>query len=151
MTWNYAAGKEMIGASAKASRKRRAVAQGDLSFRFRTPSSRQILTEIAALRPDAVFAFFAGAGAVKFVKDYAESGLKARVPLYGAGFLTDGTAAGLAAFGYGLWEKNQFVLREETLPILPAGQDPFRILHLSDIHFVPGQDTKAQWLRPWPR
>jgi predicted MPP superfamily phosphohydrolase len=37
-------------------------------------------------------------------------------------------------------------LREETLPILPAGQAPFRILHLSDIHFVPGQDTKAQWL-----
>ena len=35
------------------------------------------LTEIASLQPDAVFAFFAGAGAVKFVKDYAEAGLKA--------------------------------------------------------------------------
>ena len=56
------------------------------------------------------------------------------------------TATGLAAFGYGLWEKNQFVLREETLPILPAGKAPFRVLHLSDIHFVPGQDTKARWL-----
>jgi predicted MPP superfamily phosphohydrolase len=58
-----------------------------------------------------------------------------------------GAAAGLAAVGYGLWEKNQFVLREETLPILPAGQRPFTILHLSDIHFVPGQDTKAAWLQ----
>lgn len=58
-----------------------------------------------------------------------------------------GTALGLAATGYGLWEKNQFVLREESLPILPDGQDPFRILHLSDIHFVPGQNAKAEWLR----
>jgi predicted MPP superfamily phosphohydrolase len=75
--------------------------------------------------------------------------LASRVRNIGRGFAVTaaaGTAAGLAAFGYGLWEKNQFVLREETLPILPPGQAPFRVLHLSDIHFVPGQDTKAQWL-----
>jgi len=48
--------------------------------------------------------------------------------------------------GYGLWEKNQFVLREETLPILRAGFGPIRVLHLSDIHFVPGQQRKAEWL-----
>jgi predicted MPP superfamily phosphohydrolase len=58
-----------------------------------------------------------------------------------------GTAAGVAAAGYGLWEKNQFVLREETLPILPEGREPFRILHLSDIHFVPRQKAKWEWLR----
>lgn len=57
-----------------------------------------------------------------------------------------GAATGAAAAGYGLWEKNQFVLREETLPILPPGFGPFRVLHLSDIHFVPGQDRKAEWL-----
>jgi predicted MPP superfamily phosphohydrolase len=75
--------------------------------------------------------------------------LASRVRNIGRGFAVTaaaGTAAGLAAFGYGLWEKNQFVLREESLPILPAGQDPFRVLHLSDIHFVPGQETKAAWL-----
>ncbi|MCU1565881.1 MAG: metallophosphoesterase [Pseudarthrobacter sp.] len=75
--------------------------------------------------------------------------LASRVRNIGRGFAVTaaaGTAAGLAAFGYGLWEKNQFVLREETLPILPPGQAPFRVLHLSDIHFVPGQDTKAAWL-----
>lgn len=77
------------------------------------------------------------------------SALVSRARNIGRGFAVTaaaGTTAGLAAFGYGLWEKNQFVLREETLPILPAGQSPFRVLHLSDIHFVPGQDTKAQWL-----
>ena len=59
-----------------------------------------------------------------------------------------GTAAALAATGYGLWEKNQFVLREETAPhpACRAGH-PFRILHLSDIHFVPGQKAKAEWLQ----
>ncbi|KRE72119.1 metallophosphoesterase [Arthrobacter sp. Soil762] len=75
--------------------------------------------------------------------------LASRVRNIGRGFAVTagaGAAAGIAAFGYGLWEKNQFVLREETLPILPAGHAPFRVLHLSDIHFVPGQDTKARWL-----
>jgi branched-chain amino acid transport system substrate-binding protein len=48
-----------------------------------------------------VFAFFAGGGAVKFVKDYAAAGLRKSVPLYGPGFLTDGTlpAQGDAADG----------------------------------------------------
>ena len=75
--------------------------------------------------------------------------LASRVRSIGRGFAVTaaiGTAAGAAATGYGLWEKNQFVVREETLPILPAGFGPFRILHLSDIHFVPGQHRKAQWL-----
>ena len=53
-----------------------------------------LLTEIAALKPDAVYTFFAGGGAVKFVKDYAAAGLKKNIPLYGAGFLTDGTLRG---------------------------------------------------------
>ncbi|XAS66862.1 metallophosphoesterase [Micrococcaceae bacterium Sec5.7] len=79
----------------------------------------------------------------------ASTPLASRVRNIGRGFAVTaaaGTVAGLAATGYGLWEKNQFVLREETLPILPEGQRPFRILHLSDIHFVPGQNIKAEWL-----
>jgi len=49
-----------------------------------------LLTEIAAAKPDAVYSFFAGAGAVKFVKDYAAAGLNKNIPLYGPGFLTEG-------------------------------------------------------------
>ncbi|UEL27976.1 metallophosphoesterase [Pseudarthrobacter sp. L1SW] len=78
------------------------------------------------------------------------SELASRARTIGRGFaVTAGTgaAAGMAAFGYGLWEKNQFVLREETVAILPPGKNPFRILHLSDIHFVPGQKKKAAWLQ----
>jgi branched-chain amino acid transport system substrate-binding protein len=38
----------------------------------------------------AVFAFFSGASAEAFVKEYAAAGLKDRIPLYGPGFLTEG-------------------------------------------------------------
>jgi branched-chain amino acid transport system substrate-binding protein len=38
-----------------------------------------------------VYVFFAGGGAVKFVKDWAAAGLGANIQLIGAGFLTDGT------------------------------------------------------------
>ena len=38
----------------------------------------------------AVFALFSGASAEAFVKQYAASGLKDRIPLYGPGFLTEG-------------------------------------------------------------
>jgi predicted MPP superfamily phosphohydrolase len=78
------------------------------------------------------------------------SQVASRVRSIGRGFAVTagaGTAAAFAATAYGLWEKNQFVLREETVPILPAGRAPFRILHLSDIHFVPGQKAKAEWLQ----
>ncbi|MFE4836767.1 metallophosphoesterase [Arthrobacter sp. NPDC056691] len=78
------------------------------------------------------------------------SRVASRVRSIGRGFAVTaaaGTAAALAATAYGLWEKNQFVLREETVPVLPAGRAPFRILHLSDIHFVPGQKAKAEWLQ----
>ena len=52
---------------------------------------QSFLTEIAALKPDVVYVFFAGGGAVKFVKDYAAAGLNKTIPLVGPGFLTDGT------------------------------------------------------------
>ena len=101
VTWNYAAGKEMIGAFREGFEKGGGSVTKEILVPFPNVEFQANLTEIASLQPDAVFAFFAGAGAVKFVKDYAEAGLKARIPLYGAGFLTDGTlrAQGQAAEG----------------------------------------------------
>src|SRR5690606_38117253 len=61
-----------------------------------------LLTEIASLKPDAVYTFFAGGGAVKFTQDYAAAGLKDSIPLYGAGFLTDGTLEAQGASAQGL-------------------------------------------------
>src|SRR5690606_3556670 len=62
-----------------------------LTLPFPNVEFQPLLTEIASIKPDAVYTFFAGGGAVKFVQDYAAAGLKESIPLLGAGFLTDGT------------------------------------------------------------
>ena len=74
----------------------------ELSLPFPNVEFQALLTEIAAAKPDAVYTFFAGGGAVKFVKDYAAAGLKKNIPLYGAGFLTDGTLEAQGADADGL-------------------------------------------------
>jgi len=74
----------------------------ELSLPFPNVEFQALLTEIAASKPDAVYTFFAGGGAVKFVKDYAAAGLKKNIPLYGAGFLTDGTLEAQGADADGL-------------------------------------------------
>ena len=62
------------------------------------------------------------------------------------------TAAGLALAGaaglvYARWEAQAFTLRRAEVAVLPAGQPTMRILHLSDLHLVPGQRTKQAWVR----
>jgi branched-chain amino acid transport system substrate-binding protein len=49
------------------------------------------LNEITDSGAKAVYTFYAGAPAVAFVKQYESAGLKGKVPLYGAGFLTEGS------------------------------------------------------------
>jgi predicted MPP superfamily phosphohydrolase len=61
--------------------------------------------------------------------------------------LIGATAAGVAGLAYARWETQAFVLRRFEIPVLPAGQDPMRILHLSDLHYVPGQRRKQEWVR----
>jgi branched-chain amino acid transport system substrate-binding protein len=91
ITWKYAAGDESVRGFKEAFEKGGGQVVKELSLPFPNVEFQALLTEIAALRPDAVYTFFAGGGAVKFVKDYAGAGLKKSIPLYGAGFLTDGT------------------------------------------------------------
>jgi branched-chain amino acid transport system substrate-binding protein len=101
ITWKYAAGDESVKGFKEAFEKGGGAVVKELSLPFPNVEFQALLTEIAAAKPDAVYTFFAGGGAVKFVKDYAGAGLKKTIPLYGAGFLTDGTleAQGEAAQG----------------------------------------------------
>jgi branched-chain amino acid transport system substrate-binding protein len=101
ITWKYAAGDESVGGFKESFEKGGGQVVKELSLPFPTVEFQALLTEIAAAKPDAVYTFFAGGGAVKFVKDYAAAGLNKTIPLYGAGFLTDGTleAQGDAAQG----------------------------------------------------
>ena len=101
ITWKYAAGDESVNGFKEAFEKGGGKVLKELTVPFPSVEFQALLTEIAAIKPDAVYTFFAGGGAVKFVKDYAAAGLNKTVPLYGAGFLTDGTleAQGAAADG----------------------------------------------------
>jgi branched-chain amino acid transport system substrate-binding protein len=91
ITWKYAAGDESVRGFKEAFEKSGGKVVKELSLPFPNVEFQALLTEIAATKPDAVYTFFAGGGAVKFVKDYAAAGLKKTIPLYGSGFLTDGT------------------------------------------------------------
>jgi len=102
ITWKYAAGDESVGGFKEAFEKGGGQVVKELNLPFPNVEFQALLTEIAATKPDAVYTFFAGGGAVKFVKDYAGAGLKKSIPLYGAGFLTDGTLEAQGADADGL-------------------------------------------------
>ncbi len=101
ITWNYAAGKEAIAGFKESFEKQGGKVIKELTLPFPNVEFQPLLTEVASLKPDAVFTFFAGGGAVKFVQDYAASGLGKSVALLSSGFMTDGTlkAQGEAAQG----------------------------------------------------
>jgi branched-chain amino acid transport system substrate-binding protein len=102
VTWKYAAGDESVAGFKEAFEKSGGKVVAELNLPFPNVEFQALLTEIAASKPDAVYTFFAGGGAVKFVKDYAAAGLKASIPLYAAGFLTDGTLEAQGADAEGL-------------------------------------------------
>lgn len=55
-------------------------------------------------------------------------------------------ATGTACLGWGLLEAHLFATRRCTLPVLPRGAEPVRVLHLSDIHLLPHQQDKVRFL-----
>ncbi len=58
----------------------------------------------------------------------------------------------VAGIGYAsLVERNAFVVREVTMPVLAPGSSPLRVLHISDIHMRPNQRRKQAWLRELAR
>lgn len=60
-----------------------------------------------------------------------------------------GAATALAAAGaaYATWvEPRRFALRRVQVPVLPAGSDPLKVLHVSDLHLVPRQGMKRDWV-----
>ncbi len=67
ITWNYAAGAETVKGFTEAFEKGGGKVMKDLNLPFPGVEFQALLTEIAAQKPDVVFAFFAGGGAVKFV------------------------------------------------------------------------------------
>ena len=58
------------------------------------------------------------------------------------------TALGAAILGWAAgYEVRAFRLRRIAVPVLAPGQRPLRVLHISDLHLVPSQAKKREWVR----
>ena len=146
ITWNYAAGSETVKGFTEAFEKGGGKVMKDLNLPFPNVEFQALLTEIASQKPDVVFAFFAGGGAVKFVKDYAAAGLNKSIPLFGSGFLTDGTLEAQGAAAQGLFTTLHYADNLDT-PRNNAFRKSFALTYKAqaDVYAVQGYDA-AQML-----
>ena len=56
-------------------------------------------------------------------------------------------AAGVGVLAYAaLYEVNAYRLRRVTVPILPEGSAPIRVLHISDLHMTPSSTARQAWV-----
>ena len=142
ITWNYAAGNETVKGFTEAFEKGGGKVMKDLTLPFPNVEFQALLTEIAAQKPDVVFAFFAGGGAVKFVKDYAAAGLNKSIPLFGSGFLTDGTLEAQGAAAQGLFTTLHYADNLDT-PRNNAFRKSFALTYKAnaDVYAVQGYDA----------
>jgi branched-chain amino acid transport system substrate-binding protein len=88
ITWDYAAGAESGAGFKEGLEKGGGQVVQTLTLKFPETNFQPLLAQIPGLGVDAVGAFFAGGGAVQFVKEYKAAGIT--VPLSGSGFLTEG-------------------------------------------------------------
>jgi branched-chain amino acid transport system substrate-binding protein len=102
VTWNYAAGIESGDGFRDGLRSGGAELTKVLTLPFPETNFQPLLAQLPGLGVDAVGAFFAGGGAIQFVKDYAAAGLRDKLPLYGSGFLTEGVLKPQGAAAEGL-------------------------------------------------
>ncbi|MDP3669942.1 MAG: ABC transporter substrate-binding protein [Telluria sp.] len=142
ITWNYAAGNETVKGFTESFEKGGGKVLKDLNLPFPNVEFQALLTEIAAQKPDVVFAFFAGGGAVKFVKDYAAAGLNKSIPLFGSGFLTDGTLEAQGAAAQGLFTTLHYADNLDT-PRNNAFRKSFALTYKAnaDVYAVQGYDA----------
>ena len=54
--------------------------------------------------------------------------------------------AGAAGLAYARWEASSYRLRRVSAATLPADHDPFRVLHLSDLHLTPARAKLQTWV-----
>ena len=99
---NFEAGRQSADAFKAGLREAGGQVVKEISPPLATPDFAPFLSQINPAQADAVYAWVAGADAVRFVKQFAEYGLKDRIPLFGYATLTDDPllpAMGDAALG----------------------------------------------------
>ena len=102
VTWNYAAGIESGDGFRDGLQSGGGELTKVLTLPFPETNFQPLLAQLPGLGVEAVGAFFAGGGAIQFVKDYAAAGLRDKLPLYGSGFLTEGVLKPQGAAAEGL-------------------------------------------------
>jgi len=144
ITWKYAGGAEQMNAFREGFTRAGGKVVEALTLPFPEVEFQALITRIAQLKPDAVHCFFAGGGAVKFVKDYAAAGLGKTIPLYGVGFLTDGTLAAQGDAANGIRTTLHYADDLDipaNVAFLKAFKD--RTGNVGDIYAVQGYDAAA--------
>lgn len=71
---------------------------------------------------------------------------RASRPLLEAGAAVVGAGAAAVAWGC-LIERHWYALRRFEMPVLAPGSKTLRVLHVSDLHVVPRQERRIQWVR----
>lgn len=61
-------------------------------------------------------------------------------------WLVIGIAALAAVWGIGI-ERHLFVIRRESIRVLPQGSKPLTVLHIGDLHIAPWQKRKLAWIK----
>ncbi|MGH3647608.1 MAG: ABC transporter substrate-binding protein [Micromonosporaceae bacterium] len=120
---NYPAGHDYLGGFQKTFKPAGGEYAGDpilATFPIGGKSFQPYLQQIEEQNPTAVYAFFAGADAVKFVKEYKKFGLADKYQLYAPGYLTEGS-------------------------VLPAQGEAARGI-LNSLHYAPDLDNAANRL-----
>ena len=88
---NYAAGKQAMAAFKEGFLPHGGEVTSEQYPALGESDFQPYLSKVIQGSPDAVFVFFSGADAVKFVKQWAQSGLNRTLPLYASGFLVEGS------------------------------------------------------------
>ena len=142
LAWRYGFGTESVDGFKEGFEKAGGKVLKEIYVPFPEVEFQAQLTEIAALKPDAVFVFFAGGGAAKFVQDYAAAGLQGKIPLLGSGFLTEGTLAAQGKAAEGLLTTLHYaegLAAEKNLAFREAYRQKFA--KEADVYAVQGYDT----------
>ncbi|MGH6769741.1 MAG: ABC transporter substrate-binding protein [Xanthobacteraceae bacterium] len=79
---NYAAGKDMV-TGVRSTYKGKVVGEDFTQWPGQLDFSTE-LSRVRAAKPDAVFVFYPGAAGVQFLSQYAQAGLRGKIPLYTA-------------------------------------------------------------------
>lgn len=142
ISWNYGMGRESLDAFEESFTAGGGEIVEKVLLPFPSTNFQSHVSDIAATNPDAVFTFFAGGGAIKFVKDYDAMGLRGEIPLLGSGFLTEGTLEAQGPAAEGVMTTLHYA-EQLDVPANQAFREAFNTEygHYPDIYAVQGYDA----------